>query len=192
MSSTIERSPELDAQLHAMAMATERSNRPMMLLVIPALLALAALVYLGIGLKQKADGRTVLQRAANYGAELDALIERHEATRSAEIDWGALYPRNPYIGVDIESAMTDAGIEFSRPPSIGQARSANAVMENQIQKTTVQCDVTEEPISDILRWITAVENHENLKGRAFLSSIQMNPRERGWQAKFGVSIYEHR
>jgi len=192
MSHAIARSPEVDAQLHAMALSTERSNRPRALILLPALLVVAGIVYLGVGLKTRTDATRRLARAATYDATIQSYVRAFQSAESEEIDFRELYPPNPYISPDIREALRASGVEFPTEPTIGQASSTTVMQEPRIVRTTVTCTVREGPLESILQWIEAIESWETLEGHAFISRLTLDPRPRGWQCSFDVSIYENR
>ncbi len=187
--------PETYRQLTAMANAADRGNRPTSFLIVAAIALLAGIVVLIATYNAFGGQRHVLDIQENKTRNIADLVAQLEALDTQKADLSQVYPPVPEFELKIIDAYDNAGIPFSKPPTIGQAKSLKLVaIGSDLYRTVVKGSANSEKLEDTLQWIYNVVHHPDLKGRVFLDSLALTPvaNSDNWSAQIDFTIYETR
>ena len=189
---SLHRSLAVDAQLRALALAADRANKPTSLPLFAAILIAAALMFMLLSTVGLASRRAELASAQTYAQEIDGLLDSIKQRQTSSIDLAKLYPRQPYLQVNILELVATLGLEFQTSPTVSLPRENPIIPRAGIYQSTVTCRLQTEPLDQILAWIDGILRFEPHQGKVFISQISLAPSGAGWQSTFEVSVYEHK
>ncbi len=192
------RPASVEAQLRAMANATDRANKPVGLLV------LGLVVAVGFGLYALAAGtrwtgaRTSYARAQADSVDIDRLIARYKNHKASTPDIPKIFPALASMGSDIENAARAVwGVQPNQPvPGVSVGRKLNGTIfdppvRDILNLHTVEATISDQPLDKIMQWLAKVEG-DGLLGPTFVSSVSLNPANAGWQGSVRFSTYERK
>lgn len=182
-------SSQLEQQLSAMAASVDRANRPTSLLMIPLLMVIAAVMYLGWAWRDMAAQRNLVSVRVREVEQINDTVAQIQAEKSKAIDIAALYPAAYYFGSQVDEAWKLTNIPFREPPVIGNNTPTPILTNPPINRSEVQVTINSEPLENILRGVDETLRHEFLKDRAFISMAQLTPAGNGWRSTIRVSVY---
>ena len=182
-------------QLTAMANASDRSNRPTTLLVIPGVAVVVALVVLIVSYRGYASQTRAVESEEFTATRIASLVGQYQALQSKQVDMSEVYPPIAEFELKLLDAYQRAGIPFNTDPRINPPQSQQLpATQTNIVRTTSKCVASNEKLENILQWMHNVVNTPDLKGRVFVYSLALTPLPNNdtWSATIDFAIYETR
>lgn len=189
------RSVQLETQLAAYAAAVDRANRPLSLLTIPAVILIAALLFVAWSYRGMAQQKQLLALRTIQTKDVAQMVAAIQAEKDKGVDLGSLYSAMPFFDVQMEEAwISKSALSFTTPPQISGVQSSSIIAatpkSKALNRSEITVTVNNEALPTILAGINSALNHEILRGRAFLSWFQMSPAATGWNWSMKFALYE--
>jgi len=184
------RTRQNEEQLASMAGAIDRANRPVSLLFFPALLLLAAIVYVGwAGLQVRSASRTLSVRRS-MSAQIESLAGEIRQQRTKQVNLASYFPPQPYFVSTIQDTANSEKFEhFARPPVFERERTFVESADPPLERAEFGATIQLENLDAVFKWIDTVLNAEPLKGKVFVSYIRLQPISNGWGGTVRFSVY---
>lgn len=185
---------QLESQLAAFASAADRANRPTSMLTIPALLMVAALLYMFWAYRGLSAERGIAVAKQGQSSQIMTLVSQIKAEKAKEVDLTKKYQAAPFLGSQVGDEtwkLPERGLREA--PTVSQISSAKIDNTSPILRSDVTVTVNNEDIGAILGAVDATLNHEQLKQlNVFVSQANLTPSGTGWRATLRFSVYEMR
>lgn len=188
----------VEAQLRAMANATDRANRPTGLLIIGVVVAVGFGLYALTGVRGWTSARSSFSRTRADAATVDRMVRDYTAIKSNTPDLNKLFPPLATMGADIERwARKTWGVADGQPVpgiTVGRKQKGNIfepAVESRLELHSVEATIADQPLEKITQWIRSVEN-DSFLGPTFVSSLSLSPAGAGWQGSVRFSTYERK
>lgn len=184
--------PDAQLQLTATANAADRANRPTRFVVFAVAVLVVAAVYLAASVRVFERAKETVANAQYEDLLIGQLLAQLTEIVGGGADIAALYPKDFFVETKIIDSWKAAGIDFSPQPIVSDRVSQSVPQNPRVQRYDATCSVNQAPVEDVLRWMTAALEHEDLAGKLFVSQATFNPITPEWNASFRLSWYEVR
>lgn len=176
------RNAKTEAQLASMAHASERANRPTIVVVIAAVLTIGSAVYAGVSyFSMQTQGRR-LQDTIAAAEHTSKTLADIKALKDAEVDLSQVFPDNKLLGSQIRdyatAALEDGGLDTDS--IVVKADPPRRLLPSTpVQRRPVRITLLRRPLPVLLDFVTRVVNdpegtidhHENL----YIATLKLNP-----------------
>jgi len=193
------RSAQVEMQLVAMANAAERANRPVLALIVPSVLLIAALVFALAMILEFNGARARFRDNTAQAARIRDLIAAIDAKKSSTPDLAKLYPQEPFMSLNIKErvAMPIWGVSRIEdlPISISAGRDPNKKPRelpgrNDLGRQDVDCVITTDDLAKVFQFMSGVQTHEYLR-RSFVSQFKIEAvGSNQWRVSMRFTMYE--
>lgn len=185
-------SKSIETQLTAAANAADRSNRPRMLVVAPAILLIGAVILTLILFQRFSFAKSVLSTRLAERERVQKLIDYARDLEAANPEPAMLFPVNEFMEVNIVDVARRYWGEGG-PVHVGPKQKPRTFGLNRVvDRADVDISLTAATsIDDLFPFIHEVLTREELEG-VFLSKIDLRPigAGGGWMGSLRFSLYE--
>lgn len=188
---SIQRPAQTEMHLAALASAVDRANRPTSLLTLPFVLLIVVVLFAAWSYRSLSGERAALRARQTQVRQIERLVAQIKGESRKEVDLEKLYPKANFLGSQVaDDVWTSGKFQFSTPPTVSQISSSRVDNTSPLFRSDVSVTVNNEPIERIFEAIDATFNHEQLRGRVFITQALLTPSGTGWRATIRFSVYE--
>lgn len=184
-------SKSIETQLTLAANAADRSNRPRMLVIAPALLLLGALILTLVIFQRFSTAKSVLSSRMMERERVVSIIDFAGKLEAAHPDPAKLFPINEYMDVNISDVAKDIWPDATNV-TVGPKEKRSLGLNKQFIRSEVGISFTPTvAIDDVFRFIHGVLTHKDLNG-VFVGKVDLHPIPAGggWIGSVRFSLYE--